>query len=76
MSHAFYSHATDYLWQSVNLMDKWHLHVDADNNNVWGDRGRGVSDEVSAVQRLFPNCADSIQPTSTTTRPLSRSCTY
>jgi hypothetical protein len=35
-----------------------------------------VSDEVSAVQRLFPNCADSIQPTSTTTRPLFRSCTY
>ena len=49
VSHTFYSHATDHLWQSVNLMDKWHLHVDGNNNHVWGDRGRGVSDEVSTM---------------------------
>lgn len=47
VSRCFHRHATDFLWQHVNLMDKWHLHVNNDTINIFGDRGRGEPDEVS-----------------------------
>ncbi|KAJ4286120.1 hypothetical protein N0V90_013469 [Kalmusia sp. IMI 367209] len=46
VSRCFHRHATDYLWQSVNLMDKWTLHVNEQTINTFGDRGRGEPDEV------------------------------
>lgn len=49
-------HATDILWQNVCLADQWKLHLNEQTNQLWGDRGRGESDEhddTPIVQKLY-----------------------
>jgi hypothetical protein len=56
VSHALSQHATDILWRNVCLADQWKLHVNEDTEQLWGDRGRGESDEhddTPIIQKLY-----------------------
>jgi hypothetical protein len=56
VSQKLYRHATDILWQNVCLADQWKLHMNEQTDQLWGDRGRGESDEhddTPIIQKLY-----------------------
>jgi hypothetical protein len=56
VSQKLYQHATDILWQHLCLADQWKLHVNEQTDQLWGDRGRGESDEhddTPIIQKLY-----------------------
>ncbi|EOA81309.1 uncharacterized protein SETTUDRAFT_157256 [Exserohilum turcica Et28A] len=69
VSQTLHHHATDALWQKVCLADQWKLHVNEGWEQVWGERGRGESDEhddTPIVQKLYilatnPTIASKVQ---------------
>ncbi|KAF1834184.1 hypothetical protein BDW02DRAFT_622076 [Decorospora gaudefroyi] len=69
VSPALHQHATDVLWQHVCLADQWKLHLNEHTDQLWGDRGRGESDEhddTPIVRKLYilatnPGLASKVQ---------------
>ncbi|KAF2643477.1 hypothetical protein P280DRAFT_467499 [Massarina eburnea CBS 473.64] len=56
VSKAFYRHASDFLWHSVTLEDKWTLHTNDSTRHVFGDRGQGEPDEhddTPIIEKLY-----------------------